>query len=175
MHSICKIENKSHFIRNKFLFLDLVFEKITIFLFFEGYFLGNFQKNRSQKPSMLEENKDSFGICIEFLTKLRIPIFDFCFVFILVFFSGLIKSNCNFYSKIFPHQKNKTKIENRDSKFCAEFDADSKTVLVFFLALIVFDFYSFEGSKTHFTGRQMYIIYTHILSIIRGFWHYKCI
>ena len=44
------------------------------------------------------------------------------------------------------------KIKNRDSKFCVEFDADSKTVLVFFLALIIFDFYSFEGSKTHFTG-----------------------
>ena len=43
------------------------------------------------------------------------------------FFSGLKKSNCNFYSKIFPHQKNKTKIKNRDSKFCAEFYADSKT------------------------------------------------
>ena len=70
LHSICKIENKSHFIRENFLIFDLVFEKITIFLFFEGYFLGNFQKNRSQKPSMLEENKDSFGICIEFLTKL---------------------------------------------------------------------------------------------------------
>ena len=39
-----------------------------------------------------------------------------------------------------------------DSTFCAEFDADSKTVLVFLLALIVFDLFSFEGSKTHFTG-----------------------
>ena len=38
---------------------------------------------------------------------------------------------------------------------------------LFFLALIVFDFYSFEGSKTHFTGETN--IYTHILSIIRGF------
>ena len=48
------------------------------------------------------------------------------------FFFWTKKNNCNFYSKIFPHQKNKTKIKNRDSKFCAEFDADSKTVLVFF-------------------------------------------
>ena len=40
----------------------------------------------------------------------------------LLFFSGLKKNNCNFYRKIFPHQKNKTKIKNRDSKFCAEFD-----------------------------------------------------
>ena len=36
--------------------------------------------------------------------------------------------------------------------FCAEFDADFKTVLVFLLALIVFDLFSFEGLKTHFTG-----------------------
>ena len=31
-----------------------------IFLFFEGYFLGNFQKNGSQKPSMLEEKQGQF-------------------------------------------------------------------------------------------------------------------
>ena len=53
---------------------------------------------------MLEQNNNSFGICIEFLTKLRIPI---------LIFLGLKKSNCNFYSKIFPHQKNKTKIRIR--------------------------------------------------------------
>ena len=80
----------------------------------------------------------------------------------------LKKSNHNFYSKIFPHKKNKTKIDYRDSKFCAEFDADSKTPC-FFLALIVFDFYSFEGSKTHFTGEANLYIYMHILSIIMGF------
>ena len=46
-----------------------------------------------------------------------------------------------------------------------------KLPLFFFLALIVFDFYSFEGSKTHFTGEaNVYIyIYMHILSIISGF------
>ena len=120
---------------------------------------------------MLEQKRGHFGICIEFLTKLRIPIFDF---FLKFFFFWTKKSNCNFYSKIFPHQKNKTKIENRDSKFCAEFDAYSKTVLVFFLALIVFDFNSFECSKTHFTGEAngiyIYIyICMHILSIISGF------
>ena len=78
--------------------------------------------------------------------------------FFLVFFLDKKKSNCNFYSKIFPHQKNKTKIENRDSTFCADFDADSKTVLVFFLTLIVFDFYSFEGSKNAFYRRGKYNI-----------------
>ena len=56
------------------------------------------------------------------------------------------------------------KIENRDSKFCAEFDADSKTLLVFiFLSLIVFDFYSFEDSKHILQERQIYIyIYIYI-------------
>ena len=60
--------------------------------------------------------------------------------------------------KIFNHRK-KTKIENRVTKFCAEFDADSKTVLVFILALIVFDLFSFEGSKTLFTGEANVYIY----------------
>ena len=47
--------------------------------------------------------------------------------------------------------------------FGAEFDADSKTVLVFFfLALIVFDLFSFEGSKTHFTGETNMYIYAYI-------------
>ena len=54
--------------------MDLVFEKIMIFMFFEGYFLGNFRKNKSQKSSMLEENKDSFGTYIEFQTKATIKI-----------------------------------------------------------------------------------------------------
>ena len=55
-------------------------------------------------------------------------------------------------------------------KLAAEFDADIKTVLVFSLALIlVFDFYSFEGSKMHFTGESNVYIYIHILSIISGF------
>ena len=56
------------------------------------------------------------------------------------------------------------KIENHNTKCCSEFDADSKTVLVLLLALIVFDLFSFEGSKTHFTGEtNMYIyIYAYI-------------
>ena len=53
-----------------------------------------------------------------------------------------------------------TKNENQDTKFCAEIDADSKTVLVFLLALIFFDLFSFEGSKTHFTGEaNVYFAY----------------
>ena len=46
--------------------------------------------------------------------------------------------------------------------FCVELDADSKTVLVFLLALIVFDLFSFEGSKTHFTGEAYVYIYAYI-------------
>ena len=52
--------------------------------------------------------------------------------------------------------------------FCAEFDADSKTVLVFFLVLIVFDFYSFEGSKMHFTGEANVCIYICIYWVLLG-------
>ena len=99
-----------------------------IFLFFEGYFLGNFQKNRSQKPSMLEEKQGQFWNVHRISNKTSNP--DFRFFFSVFFWTK--KSNCNFYSKIYPHQKNKTKIENRDLKFCAEFVADFKTVLVFF-------------------------------------------
>ena len=108
---------------------------------------------------MLEQKQGQFWNLHRIPNKTSNPDFRLL-LFLLQFFSGLKKINCNFYSKIFPHQKNKTKIENRDSKFWAEFDADSKTVLVFFLALIVFDFYSFEGSKTHFTGETN--IYIHI-------------
>ena len=93
---------------------------------------------------MLEEKQGQFWNLHRIPNKTSNPDFRF-FYFYFRFFSGLKKRNCNFYSKIFPHQKNKTKIENRDSKFCAKFVADSKTVLVFLLALIVFDFYSFEG------------------------------
>ena len=68
--------------------------------------------------------------------------------------------------KIFNHRKNKTKIEKRDTKFCAEFDADSKTVLVFLLALIVFDLFSFEGSKMHCTGKAN--VYISIYWVLLG-------
>ena len=79
LHSIYTIENKSHFIREKFLFFDLVFEKIMIFLFFEGYFLGNFQKNRSQKPSMLEEKQGQFCNLHRIPNKTSKPDFRFSF------------------------------------------------------------------------------------------------
>ena len=37
-------------------------------------------------------------------------------------------------------KKLRLKIENLDLQFCAEFNADSKTCLYFFLAFIVFDY-----------------------------------
>ena len=73
----------NHFIHEKFLIFDLVFEKIMIFQFFEGYFLGNFQKNRSQKPSMLEEKQGQFWNLHRILNKTSNP--DFLF-FISGFF-----------------------------------------------------------------------------------------
>ena len=117
---------------------------------------------------MLEQKQGPFWNLHRIPNKISNP--DFRFFFFFRFFLTK-KSNCNFHSKIFPHQKkkNKTKIENLDSKFCAEFDADFKTVLVFFLALIVFYFYSFESSKTPFAGEANVYIFMHILSIISGF------
>ena len=115
---------------------------------------------------MLEEKQGQFWNLHRIPNKTSNPDFRF---FLFQFFFWTKKSNCNFYSKIFPHQKYTTKIENRDSKFCAEFDADSKTVLVFFLALIVFDFYSFEGSKTHFTGEANVYIYSIYWVLFGGF------
>ena len=95
--------------------------------------MGNFQKNRCQQPSMLEEKQRQFWNLHRIPNKTSNT--DFRFLFLFQVFPGLKKSNCNFYSKIFNHQKNKTKIENRDSKFCTELDADSKTVLVFFSSI----------------------------------------
>ena len=80
---------------------------------------------------MLEQKQGQFCNLHQIPNKTSNPDFRFLFFFISVFL-WTKNSNCNFYSKIFPHQKNKTKIKNRDSKFCAEFDADSKTVLAFF-------------------------------------------
>ena len=71
-----------------------------------------------------------------------------------------IPTEIYFFPKFLAH-----KLENIASPLCAEFNADSKTVLVFLLALIVFDFSYFECSKTHFTGEAniyIYILYAYI-------------
>ena len=131
----------------------MVFEKIWNFqLLFVSFFL-NFQKNRSQKLAMLEKNKDSFWIYIEFRTKLYKEIFDFFLFFFSVF------------PKIFffDLQLKKIMAENWKSLYIVlcGIRCRFQNCLCFFLALIVFDFYSFEGSKTHFTfyrrGKYIYI------------------
>ena len=80
---------------------------------------------------MLEQKQGQFWNLHRIPNKTSNPDFRFLFFFISVFF-WTKKSNCNFFFENLPSSKNKTKIKNRDSKFCAEFDADSKTVLVFF-------------------------------------------
>ena len=90
------------------------------------------------------------------------------------------KNTFNFFNLTCNKKKLAQKIENQASLLCAEFVADFKTVFVFILALIIFDFYSIEGSKKTFyrKGKCIYIyiyIYMHISRIIRGFWCYKCI
>ena len=108
---------------------------------------------------MLEEKQGQFWNLHQIPNKTSYP--DFWFFCFVVFsgFSRLKISNCNFIWKSSIIEKNKTNIENQDTKFCSEFDADSKTVLVFLLALIIFDLFSFEGSKMHFTGETNMYIY----------------
>ena len=113
---------------------------------------------------MLEEKQRQFWNLHRIPNKTSYPDFRFFLLFCCFFqvLFGLKISNCNFISKSSIIEKNKTKIGNQDTKFCAELDADSKTVLVFCLSLIVFDLFSFEGSKTHFTGETNMYIYAYI-------------
>ena len=64
-----------------------------IFMFFEGYFLGNFQKNRSQKPSMLEEKQGQFWNLHQIPNKTSKSQFFIFFYFLFQVFSGLKKIN----------------------------------------------------------------------------------
>ena len=76
---------------------------------------------------MLEQKQGQFWNLHRIPNKTPNPDFRFIFYFFRFFWTKKVIV----IFKIFPHQKNKTKIENRDSKFCVEFDADFKTVLVF--------------------------------------------
>ena len=80
----------------------------------------------------------------------------------------LIKITITFFSP-----EKKTKIENRDSMFCYEFDADSKTVLVFVLALMVFDFYSFNFFKIPLKNMKI-VFFSKNKSKIKIFSRIKC-
>ena len=50
------------------------------------------------------------------------------------------------------NEKLRRKIENRPLLHCYKFIHNSKTVFVFVLALLVIDFYTFEGKHKVFTG-----------------------
>ena len=78
---------------------------------------------------MLKQKQGQFWNLHRIPNKTLNPDFQF---FLFQFFSLLKKVIVIFIQKSSLIKKNKTKIKNRDSKFCAEFDADSKTVLVFF-------------------------------------------
>ena len=84
-----------------------------------------------------------------------------------------IKLQLLFFS---PEKNLKKKIENRDSKFCLEFDADSKTVLVFLLALMVFDFYLFVWKlpKKYPSKNMKIVIFSKTKSKIKKFSRIKC-
>ena len=73
----------------------------------------NLQKDRSQKLSMLEENKERFGICIEFGTKLHKAIFNFQVNFFLLQVKGPKKHIFENTEKKFRKKINKTNIKNR--------------------------------------------------------------
>ena len=70
---------------------DLVFEKITIFMFLRGIFLVFFL-NRSQKRSMLEQKQGQFWNLHRIPNKTWNPDFRF-FKKKFKFFSGLKKSS----------------------------------------------------------------------------------
>ena len=115
---------------------------------------------------MLKEKRGQFWNLHQIANKTSNP------DFFLQVFSGLKKSNCNFIwkSSIIKKIRRKWGIW-----ICAEFDADSKTVLVFLLALIVFDFYSFEGRKTNFSGDAYKHIYIYNYYYFRVSYLYECV
>ena len=103
----------------------------------------NFQKNGSRKLSMLEQKQRQIWNLHEIPHKIIKPNFQFSSYY------SCDRRSPNRNSYIFFKNTDfilAQKIENQASYLCAEFDADSKTVFVFILALIVFDFYSLEGS-----------------------------
>ena len=117
---------------------------------------------------MLEQKQRQFWNLHRIPNRTSNPDFQFLNFFFFCY-SGLKKSNCNFHSKIFPHKKIRRKLKIWIRSFVRNLMQISKLSLFFFLALIV-DFYSFEGSKTHFTGEaNVYNLYIHILSTISGF------
>ena len=157
----------NHILFVKNFWFSMFFGKLRFSCFLRGIFWVIFKGIEVKKHQCYKENKDSFGICIEFLTELRIPNFVFV-LFLFQVFSGLKKSNCNFYSNIFPHQKSKMKIGIRS--FVRNLMQIPKLSL-FFSSIDSFWLLSFWRFKNSFYRRGK-CIYMHILSVIRGFWHY---
>ena len=82
---------------------------------------------------MLEEKQGQFWNLHRIPNKTLYPDFRFFLLFCCFFqvLFGLKISNCNFIWKSSIIEKNKTKIANQDTKFCAEFDAYPKLSLFF--------------------------------------------
>ena len=111
---------------------------------------------------MLEKKQGQFWNLHQIPNKTSYPDFRFFLLFccFFQFFSGLKISNCNFIWKssiIEKKIRRKSKIKIRS--FVRNLMQIPKLSLVFFfLALMVFYLFSFEGSKTHFTGdKYVYI------------------
>ena len=109
---------------------------------------------------MLEQKQ---GICIKFRTKLWSQIFNFRLIILMI---EDLPTEIYFFQKywffwLWPAIKKNFALKNWKSSFITlcGIHANSKTVLVFILALIVFDFYSFEGSKNTLYRRAKYNIY----------------
>ena len=131
--------------------------------------MGNFQKNRSQKPSMLEEKQGQFWNLHRIPNKTSNP--DFQFLFFCFYFSFFLDKKK--VMVIFIRKSSLIKKIRRKSKigirsFVRKLMQIPKLSLFFFLALIVIDFYSFEGSKTHFTGEANVYIYICIYWVLLG-------
>ena len=101
---------------------------------------------------MLEQKQGQFWNLHRIPNKTSNPDFRFSF-FLFQFFSGLKKKVIVIYirkSSLIKKIRRKSKIGIRF--FVRNLMQIPKLSLFFFLALIVFDFHCFEGSKTHFTG-----------------------
>ena len=163
-HNICKIEKKLLFVRENFWIFGIVLEKKIGFscLFVFGYSFWKFQKNRSQKLSMLEQKQGQIWNLHWIAHKVMKPSFLFSFYYshdrrssnrkikkipkILIF----LTLNCN----------KKNGLKNLKSGFitlCGIQCRFQNCPCFFILALIVFDFYSFKGSKNIFYRRAKYM------------------
>ena len=129
--------------------------------FFFFFFFFNFQKNRSQK---LINAKRKTKTVLKFAlnsAQRHEAIFNFRLILSLFFIFPL-------FFVLWPAIK-KIRPENLKS-LCAEFNADSKTVFVFLLALIVFDFYSFEGPEYKLYRWTIFIIIIGYLLLLSSFY-----